>query len=191
MILAYKDEKIFKFLHLPVQSGDDEVLKGMNRPYSVEDFTKIIHSFRKEIPKITVATDIICGFPGESKEAFQQTVELIEEVQPDIVNISKFFPRPHTSAGKMKPFVHPREVKERSRRLAALSKRISLQKNRAWMGWKGRILVDEVGKKVSSWVGRNFVYKPTVIKTDKALLGRFLDVRVIDAFPTYLVAKVV
>lgn len=191
LILAYKDEKIFKFLHLPVQSGDDEVLKSMNRPYSVEDFMKIIHSFRKEIPKITVATDIICGFPGETREAFERTVALIEEVQPDVINISKFFPRPRTPAKKMKPFVHPKEVKERSRRLAALSKRISLQKNRAWVGWEGMILVDEKGKKGSSWIGRNFAYKPTVIKTDKILLGNFLDVRVIDAFPTYLVAKVV
>ncbi len=191
LIQAYKDEKVFKFLHLPVQSGDDGVLRLMNRLYSVEDFRRIVNSFREKIPEITLATDVICGFPGESKEAFQQTVELIEEVQPDIVNISKFFPRPHTSAGKMKPFVHPREVKERSRRLAELSKRVSLERNRKWMGWKGRILVDEVGKKVSSWVGRNFVYKPVVVKTGEALFGRFLVVRVVRVFSTYLEAEIV
>ncbi|MFB0501388.1 MAG: tRNA (N(6)-L-threonylcarbamoyladenosine(37)-C(2))-methylthiotransferase [Candidatus Bathyarchaeia archaeon] len=191
LIQAYKDEKVFKFLHLPVQSGDDEVLKLMNRLYSVEDFRRIVNSFREKIPEITLATDVICGFPGESKEAFQQTVELIKEVQPDIINISKFFPRPHTSAGKMKPFVHPREVKERSRRLAELSKRVSLERNRTWMDWEGRILVDEVGKKVSSWVGRNFVYKPVVVKTGEVLFGRFLAVRVVRVFSTYLEAEIV
>ncbi len=77
LIQAYKDEKVFKFLHLPVQSGDDEVLRLMNRLYSVEDFRRIVNSFREKIPEITLATDVICGFPGESKEAFQQTVELI------------------------------------------------------------------------------------------------------------------
>jgi threonylcarbamoyladenosine tRNA methylthiotransferase CDKAL1 len=191
LIKAYKNEKVFKFLHLPVQSGDDDVLKLMNRLYSVEDFRRIVNSFREEIPEITLATDVICGFPGESREAFERTVELIKEVQPDIVNISKFFPRPRTQAGEMKPFVHPREVKERSRRLAELSRKVSLERNRAWMGWEGRILVDEVGKKVSSWVGRNFVYKPVVVKTGEFLFGRFLVVRVMRVFPTYLEAEIV
>jgi len=191
LIQAYKDEKVFKFLHLPVQSGDDEVLRLMNRPYSVEDFKMIVESFREEIPEITLATDVICGFPGENIEAFERTVELIEEVQPDIVNISKFFPRPRTPAGKMKPFVHPYEIKERSRRLAELSKRVSLERNRAWIGWKGRILVDEVGKNASSWIGRNFVYKPVVVRGGGFLFGRFLVVRVVRVFPTYLEAEIV
>ncbi len=191
LIRAYRDEKVFKFLHLPVQSGDDEVLRLMNRLYSVEDFRRVVNSFREEVPEMTLATDVICGFPGESREAFKRTVELIKEVQPDIVNISKFFPRPRTPAGKMKPVVHPREVKERSRRLAKLCKRVSLERNRAWMGWEGRILIDEVGKKISSWVGRNFVYKPVVVKTSEFLFGRFLVVRVVRVFPTYLEAEIV
>ncbi len=190
LIQAYKDEKVFKFLHLPVQSGDNEVLRRMNRFYSVEDFRKIIRSFRKEIPEITIATDVICGFPGESREAFERTIQLIKEVQLDIVNISKFFPRPNTPAGKMKPFVHPREVKERSKRMAELSKRVSFERNRGWMNWEGRILIDEEGKRSSSWIGRNFAYKPVVIKTDEFLLGKFLDVHVLGVFPTYLKAEI-
>jgi MiaB-like tRNA modifying enzyme len=190
LIQAYKDEKVFKFLHLPVQSGDNEVLKRMNRFYSVEDFRKVVDSFRKENSEITIATDVICGFPGESQEAFERTVQLIKEVQPDIVNISKFFPRPNTPAAKMKPFVHPREVKERSRRLAELSKRISFERNKNWMSWKGTILIDEEGKKPSSWIGRNFAYKPIVIRTNEFLLGKFLDVRVVGVFPTYLEAEI-
>ncbi len=190
LIQAYKNEKVFKFLHLPVQSGDNEVLRRMNRFYSVEDFRKIIRSFKKEIPEITIATDVICGFPGESQEAFERTVQLIKEVQPDVVNISKFFPRPNTPARKMNSCVYPREVKKRSKRMAELSKKISFEKNKGWMNWKGKILIDEEGKKSSSWIGRNLAYKPMVIKTDKSLLGKFLDAYVVGVFPTYLEAEI-
>lgn len=189
LVQAYKDEKVFKFLHLPVQSGDDEILRLMNRFYSTEDFKRIIQCFRKEIPEITIATDVICGFPDESKEAFKRTTELIEEVQPDVVNISKFFPRPHTPAKGMNqiPFG---QVKERSKKMAELSKKISSNKNEAWIDWEGTILIDERGKGVS-WIGRNFAYKPVIVRSDEFLLGRFLNVRVTGAFPTYLEAEMV
>jgi len=188
LIEAYKNEKVFKFLHLPVQSGDNEVLRLMNRFYTVEDFKGIVHSFRKEIPRITMATDVICGFPGESQDAFERTMELITEIQPDIVNISKFFPRPHTPAKKLM-LLPPQEVKERSRQVAELSRRISLEKNRAWINWEGTILIDEKGKE-KSWIGRNFAYKPVVVKADDFLLGKFLNIRVVRTFPTYLEADV-
>jgi len=190
LIEAYKNEKVFKFLHLPVQSGDNEVLRLMNRFYTVEDFKRILYSFRKEIPKITVATDVICGFPSESQAAFERTMELIKEIQPDVVNISKFFPRPHTPAKKMQ-LLPPQEVKERSKQMAELSRRIYLRKNRAWMNWEGTILIDEKGRE-KSWIGRNFAYKPVVIKKAEGfLLGKFLNVRVVRVFPTYLEADVV
>jgi len=189
LIQAYKNEKVFKFLHLPVQSGDDEVLRLMNRFYTVEDFKRILYSFRKEIPEITVATDVICGFPGESKAAFERTMELIKEIQPDVVNISKFFSRPHTPAKKMKP-LPPQEVKERSKEMAELSRRVSLRRNRAWINWEGTILIDERGRE-KSWIGRNFAYKPVVVKARDFLLGEFLNVRVVRVFPTYLEANVV
>lgn len=190
LIEAYRDEKVFKFLHLPVQSGDDGILKLMNRFYSVEDFKKVVYAFRKKLLKMTLATDVICGFPGESRDAFEHTVQLIEEVQPDIVNISKFFPRPHTPAAKMKQLT-PSEVKVRSRRIAELTRKVSFEKNKAWIGWEGEILIDEKGKKPASWIGRNSVYKPVVVRSDEFLLGRFVDVRVFEVFPTYLGAEIV
>jgi MiaB-like tRNA modifying enzyme len=189
LIEAYKNEKIFKFLHLPVQSGDDEVLRLMNRFYTVDDFKKIIYAFREEIPRITVATDVICGFPGESREAFEKTIKLTKYIQPDVVNISKFFPRPRTPAKKMM-FLTPQEGKRRSRKMAELSKKISFDKNKAWINWKGTVVFDEKGKE-NSWVGRNFTYKPMVTKTSKNLRGKFLKIRVVRAFPTYLETEVV
>jgi MiaB-like tRNA modifying enzyme len=190
LVQAYKDAKVFKFLHLPVQSGDNEVLQNMNRFYSTEDFEEIIYRFREEIPDITIATDVICGFPGESDRAFSKTLKLIEETHLDVVNVSKFFPRPHTAAEKMKPYVSMREVSERSRKMAELSKKISLEKNKKWTEWEGKILVDEKGKVSNSWIGRNFAYKPIVVKSKENLLGKFVDVKVEKTFATYLRAEI-
>lgn len=189
LIGAYKGDKVFKFLHLPVQSGDDGVLELMNRRYTVEDFKRIVYAFREEIPRITLSTDVISGFPGESREAFERTKKLIKEIQPDIVNVSKFFSRPHTPAEKMK-LLPPREVNRRSKEMAELSKKISLEKNRAWIKWLGTALFDEKGRG-ESWMGRNFAYKPVVVKADESLVGKFVQVRVVDAFSTYLEAEVV
>ncbi len=188
LIQVYKNEKVFKFLHLPLQSGDDKVLELMNRFYSVEDFKNIVYSFRREIPRLTLATDIICGFPGEDEQAFRRSVELIKEIKPDVLNISKFFSRPKTPAEGMEQ-LPLREVKERSRKMTELFRSICLERNRAWLNWGGEIIVDEKGK-CGSWVGRNFAYKPIAIKSRDKLLGKFLHVKVKAAFPTYLLAEI-
>jgi len=189
LIDAYKDEKVFKFLHLPVQSGDNETLRHMNRRYKAEEFKEIVNTIREEVPEITLATDIICGFPGESHEAFQRTLELAEETQPDIVNISKFFARPNTPAEKMVQ-LDAVKVAERSRKLTELVRGISFKRNQRWLNWQGEILVDEKGKG-SSWIGRNFAYKPIVIKSSENLLGRFIRVQISKAYSTYLEAEVI
>jgi len=189
LIDAYRDRKVFKFLHLPVQSGDDEVLRLMNRPYSVEEFKTVVRSFRRKIPRITVATDVICGFPGEGDQAFERSLRLMEEVKPDVLNISQFHPRPGTPAERIDSLPQA-EVKERSRRMTALFRRIREEGNRAWLGWRGEIIVDEKGKE-GSWVGRNFAYRPVVVRSREELLGKFLEVEVREAFPTYLPAELV
>ncbi|MFQ6074413.1 MAG: TRAM domain-containing protein, partial [Candidatus Bathyarchaeia archaeon] len=162
----------------------------MQRFYTIEDFNQIVARFRKAIPDITIATDVICGFPGETHEAFEKTVHLIEKVKPDIVNVSKFFPRPNTPAEKLEPKIQPSEIKERSRKMARLVRLITLEKNQAWINWKGQVLIDEKGKKPGSWVGRNFAYKPVVVKSEESLLGRIVNVHVVKAFQTYLKAEI-
>ncbi len=189
LVDAYSHERVFKFLHLPAQSGDDEVLDRMNRFYSVKDFRKIVGCFKEKFPRITIATDVICGFPGESEDAFGRTMELVEEIQPEIVNVSRFFPRPGTPAKEMEQ-LSSLTVKERSGKITRLARRISLERNKAWLGWKGKVLVDEVGSKAGSLIGRNFAYKPVVLRTDEALLGRLVDVRVVRTSPTYLEGEV-
>ena len=186
LIRVFRDDKVFKFIHLPVQSGDDEVLQLMNRFYSVEDFEEIVYQFRREIPEVTLATDVICGFPREDDDAFDRTLKLIESVKPDIVNISKFFPRPGTVAEKMGSKVSPHDVKRRSRKVADLCRRVSFEKNKSWVNWSGRVLIDEEGKRPASWIGRNFAYKPIVVKGCGSLVGEFVGVCVVEVFPTYL-----
>jgi len=188
LIQVYTNRQIFNFLHLPVQSGDDEVLRRMRRFYSAEQFKRIVSAFRDKIPSITLSTDVICGFPGETEDAFDRTVKLIEESKPDIVNISRFFPRPHTPAAEMDQ-LPPEEVKNRSRHLSKIVKRISYERNRLWMGWDGSVLVDEKGER-NTWIGRNSAYKPVVIECEKNLLGESVDVHVTEAFPTYLRAEI-
>jgi threonylcarbamoyladenosine tRNA methylthiotransferase CDKAL1 len=189
LIDAYNDERVFKFLHIPVQSGDNDILQRMNRRYSVNDYKAIIQEFRKELPDFTLSTDVICGFPGETKDAFKGTLNLVEEVKPDIVNISRFFSRPKTPAERMEQ-IDVEEVKTRSRALTKLVKKLALEKNRKWVRWTGEVLIDEKGK-AQSWIGRNFAYKPIVVKDNSVLLGRFMDVKITRVLSTYLEAKIV
>ena len=191
LITIFQNPKIFKFLHLPVQSGDDFILKKMNRFYSTQHFKDIITNFRAVIPEITIATDVICGFPGESLTAFSNTLQLLKDVQPDIVNVSKFFSRPKTKAEKMKDnIVALTEIKRRTKETANLARSISIGRNKNWKGWKGDILVDEIGKISSSWIGRNFAYKPVVVKSLDNLLGKTFKIKIEATFPTYLSAKI-
>jgi MiaB/RimO family radical SAM methylthiotransferase len=191
LIEAFENPKIFKFVHLPVQSGDNDVLQRMCRFYSVQDFKEVVAAFRAAFPEITFATDVICGFPGETREAFENTLKLINEIKPDIVNVSKFFPRPRTAAATMQDdFVDLAEIKRRSTEVTKLVKQISLARNQNWIGWAGEVLIDEKGKAPTSWIGRNFAYKPVVVKSAENLLGKMLQVKIVKAFPTYLVGKI-
>ncbi len=180
LIRAYKNEKVFKFLHLPVQSGSDEVLQRMNRKYSVGEFKKIVKEFQKQIPKITVSTDIIVGFPGETEQQFEESLKLVKEIKPDVLNISRFWPRPGTAAASMQPQIQGNTTKERSKKLTAEFEKIALSNNKKWVGWKGPVLVDEKGRG-DSWVGRNFAYKPVVIHSKRNLLGKEIIVEVSGA----------
>jgi threonylcarbamoyladenosine tRNA methylthiotransferase CDKAL1 len=187
LITSFDNPKIFKFLHLPVQSGDDTVLQYMRRFYTADEFKGIVNTFRNEFAQLTLATDVIVGFPGETEEAFKNTLRLLEEVKPDVTNVSKFFVRPKTAAARIKDgLVDKEETKRRSTVASELVKRLSAERNLLWVGWSGEVLVDEKGKVEGSWVGRNFAYKPIVLKSTHSLLGKTLKVRVVESSATYL-----
>jgi len=189
LIEVYKESIFFKFLHLPIQSGDDDILNRMKRNYKVSDINKIVNSFKSEIPNFSLATDFICGFPGEDEIAFQRSLRLIKEIKPDVINVSKFSPRPKTPAKEMEQ-IDNKIISSRSRIMSELSKIVSKEKNKKWMGWSGEVIIDERGKFDNSWIGRNYAYKPVVVKSEKNILGKKLKIQIFDSFSTYLEGKI-
>jgi threonylcarbamoyladenosine tRNA methylthiotransferase CDKAL1 len=186
---AYRSDKVFRFLHLPVQSGSDRILRRMQRGYLAEDFRKMVKLFRSKIPNMTLSTDVIVGFPSESESDFEATLQLLREIQPDIVNISRFGARDGTKAALMPEQVDPTDSKSRSSRTTNLVREISALRNREWVGWRGPILVDELAR--GGMVGRNFAYKPCVLDRAEienialdnpgSLLGTWVEVEIVSA----------
>jgi threonylcarbamoyladenosine tRNA methylthiotransferase CDKAL1 len=151
----------------------------MNRNYSVSDFKKIISEFRKNIPDITIWTDIIVGFPGESENDFASSLELVKETKPDFINVSRFGPRPKTKAAGMQQL--PLQLrKERSRAMAKLVDEISLERNRNWLNWSGPALVDEYNCQKRNWIARNHSYKPIVL-SGKLDFGKIVNTKITKA----------
>lgn len=123
LIEVYKNSKIMKFVHLPVQSGSNKVLRDMKRNYTVEEFEFIVNRFREEIPEITISTDIIVGYPTESEEDFQQTIDLVRRLRFEVINISKFASRTGTYASKLKQ-LPSQIIKQRSVELSRVYREI-------------------------------------------------------------------
>ncbi len=161
LIEIMKSRKFFRFLHAPVQSGSEKVCREMGRKHTVQDFKEVVHAFRKEMPDITIATDVIVGYPTETEEDFRETVKLIEEIRPGVVNISKFTPRPGTKAAEMKQL--PTEtIKERSRKISETVKRICAENNSKYVGRTLDIVITEKGK------GRTGNYKQVVFEKEES-----------------------
>ena len=193
LIEAYKNPKIYKFLHIPVQSGSDNILQKMKRGYRIENYKNFIQEFRKQIPELTISTDIIVGFPGETGEDFLQTKSLLEEMQFDIINLSKFSPRPGTEAAGMEQ-VDRIGINKRSSSLSKTINKISLEKNKKWIGWKGKVFVNEKPELIQIgheqvFTGRNIFYKPVKIKSDKNIFGKLIDVKITSSTQANLVGE--
>ncbi len=163
LIEIFQNEKMFKFIHIPVESGNNEILGRMNRKYNIFQYMELTEKLRRYIKDITIANDIIVGFPSETEAQFHDTLEFIQKTEPDILNISRFSARPNTKAEKMKDQISGEKKKERSSILAELFNNISLKRNQKWIGWEGKIIIDEIGKN-NTFVGRNFAYKPVIVK---------------------------
>jgi MiaB-like tRNA modifying enzyme len=187
LVESYKNEKIYKFLHIPLQSASDRLLKLMNRGYTYKEFLRIVEKFKEEFPRMTIATDLIVGFPGESERDFKKSIEFVKKVKPDVVNISKFGLHPNAPATSMKQ-VDRNTINKRSNKLFRTVRKVQLEANKKWLGWEGFILVDEKGKN-NTWVGRNFAYKPIIIASKRNLLGKFVKVKVVDMKSNYLLGE--
>ena len=182
LIDCMDDERVYKFLHIPVQSGSNTVLKNMNRGYTVESFLELVDVLRESIPEISIATDIIVGFPGETNEDYELTESLVRTLHADTLNITRFSSRPGTKAASMEQ-IHGQVAKRRSTDLTNLKNEVEYEVNKRLIGSRFRALATEVGKEGT--IVRTEYYRPVVIKEDIPL-GTFVDVEITDCRSTYL-----
>ena len=187
LLKSFESNKVFRFLHVPVQSGSNDVLNNMKRGHTVETFKNVVRKFRTKFESFTISTDIIIGYPTETKENYEETIELLKETRPDIVNLSRYSKRPGTVAAEM-PQIDVTEVKRRSKQVTELINDISLENNKKWIGWKGDVLFDEnLNGQIK---GRNFAYKPIFVN-QMSEIGQICTVRVVNATNHSLIGEIV
>ncbi len=189
LISAMKNKKVFKFLHIPVQSGNNIVLKKMKRRYTVEEYKKIINKLKKEIPEISISTDIIVGFPEETEKQFKDSLNLIKETKPEVLNISRFQSRPATLASTMNQLTGL-VIKERSGKMTKLFHKILEENNKKWLNKTCEVLIDEKGKKFNQTIGKNLSYRQIVVNK-KIPLGKKIKVKIIKTEKFYLVGEII
>ncbi|CAL5067831.1 unnamed protein product [Urochloa decumbens] len=166
---------VYSFLHVPVQSGSDAVLTAMNREYTVGEFRKVVDTLCELVPGMQIATDIICGFPGETDEDFAETVNLVKEYQLPQVHISQFYPRPGTPAARMKK-VPSNDVKKRSRELTSVFESFS-----PYQGMEGkveRVWITEIATDGVHLVGHTKGYIQVLVIAPDSMLGTSADAKI-------------
>jgi len=179
-----KDDKFYKFLHLPFQSGSNNILKAMGRGYKREDILRLVKGFRRKFKRGLLATDVIVGFPGESERDFKETLSLVKKIKPDILHIFKFSKRKGSLCDHLKDFPD-RIKKERSKILTRVWKEIAKEQSRKYLGKTLKVLIVE--KRGNSFLARPDSYKAVILKEGK--VGEWQRVKIIKTKPNYLVGK--
>ncbi|MFH0791898.1 MAG: tRNA (N6-isopentenyl adenosine(37)-C2)-methylthiotransferase MiaB [bacterium] len=182
-------KKITPYLNLPLQSGDNEILKKMNRPYTAGQYEKIISKVRKQIPNIVLSTDVIVGFPGETKKQFLNTAKLFKRIGYDMAYISKYSPRKGTKAAKIADNI---SLEEKSRRFDVLTdilRKSALEKNTAYLNKEMIVLPDSFSNGILA--GKSWEYKTVKFKGPKSLIGKFITVKITNASPWSLTGEIV
>ena len=163
------DDRVFTFLHVPVQSGSDKVLRDMRRGYTTARFRDVVRRLKESLPGITIATDVIVGYPTESEEDCAATARLIEDLEIPVVNVSKFYPRPGTPAADLKP-LPTKTVKERTTWLKRRCEAVAARRNRSLVGTPQDVLIDEHGKP-GTLIGRSPAYVQVILLDAAGRLG--------------------
>lgn len=187
LIKAFMHKNVYKFMHIPIQSGSDSVLMHMGRGHTVAQYKEIISEIREKISEISIATDIIVGYPTETNEDFEDTLKLINDIKPNFIHISKYRHRPMAISSSL-PEIDHNIMKKRSKALNDLKSKILYQNNLAEIGKVHEILITEKGSK-GGYIGRTDSYKPVVIENGE--IGTFVKVKINEATSTYLKGSVV
>ena len=182
-------DKVCEYFHIPMQSGSSRVLKAMNRRYDRETYAKIVEKVRKMIPDVTITSDFIAGFPGETEEEFVETLTAIDEFELDYSNVAAYSPREKTVAAKWVDKFIPEDVKdERFQRLNLKVQENCLKSNLKYVGREMEVLIENFyehkGKMINTGKTRNF--KTVHIPCDEDLTGQFVNVKISGAKTWYL-----
>ena len=181
--------KVCEHIEVPVQAGDDEVLARMKRGYTADDYRRLIDRIRRRIPGVSIATDIIVGFPGETEAQFQRTYELLEELRLDVAHLARYSSRPGTvAARKMKDDVPEDEKQRRFQALEQLQTSILEDLNRGYLGRSVEVLVEERHR--GRWKGRTRTNRLVFFESEDDLRGRLVPVDIEWAGPWSLVGRV-
>ncbi|AEH06825.1 tRNA (N(6)-L-threonylcarbamoyladenosine(37)-C(2))-methylthiotransferase [Methanothermococcus okinawensis] len=175
LIASYQNDKVSKFLHLPIQSGDDKVLKDMKRGYTVDEFIDIVNEFKRKVKDLNFNTDVIVGFPTEKEENFENTLEVLKKLNPDYIHGAKYTQRRHTEAAKLKQ-VDTKVRKKRSEILDKLRRELSYKNNKNYIGKTLKVLITENNKGIA--------HNCKVVKfnSDKNIkIGEFRKIKITDA----------
>jgi MiaB-like tRNA modifying enzyme len=186
LIKSFENDKVYKFLHIPVQSGSNTVLNDMKRGHTVETFRDVVKKARDRFPEFTISTDVIVGFPSETQEDFEKTVNLLKETRPDVVNLSKYSARPGTEAAEWEQ-IDVSVVKKRSKEIFELINQIAFENNQKWIGWRGDVLFDE--KTEEGIKGRNFAYK-SIFVDENVEIGQTHAIEITNITKHSLVGKI-
>jgi tRNA-2-methylthio-N6-dimethylallyladenosine synthase len=178
---------VCEHMNLPVQAGDNEVLRRMRRTYTRDDWKERIGLTRRLMPQATVATDIIVGFPGETAEQFQQTYDLLDEVSCDKVHLAMYSPRPGTLSARWADDVPHEEKQRRHRELEGLQERLCTAMNARRLGETVEVLVE--GKSKGRWTGRTRGNTLVHFDDDRGVAGKLVDVRVTQTSPWFVLGE--
>ncbi len=187
-----QSDHICRHIHLPVQSGNDRVLKAMNRHYDITHYRRLIAYAKQRIPGVTFSSDIIVGFPGETREEFEDTLNLVKEVGYNALFTFIYSRRSGTSAASMPDVVTEKEKSEWFRELLKVQQDICSVQNHAMIGQTLRVLVDSVGKSGEGFVaGRSEGNVIVEAQGDRRLIGRFVDIKITEAMNWAMVGEIV
>ncbi|VDI36044.1 threonylcarbamoyladenosine tRNA methylthiotransferase CDKAL1, partial [Mytilus galloprovincialis] len=175
--------RVYKFLHVPVQSASDSVLMDMKREYSQADFRHVVDFLKQRVPEITIATDLICGFPTETEKDFEETMDLVDEYKFPSLFINQYFPRPGTPAAKM-PRIPAQQVKKRTKAVSELFQSYTPYDHK--LGEVQNVLVTEVSKDRQYYVGHNECYDQVLVPKDEHLLGKLVEVQITETGKHFL-----
>lgn len=181
------DPRVYRFLHIPVQSGSDAVLKSMRRHYTADRFMDIVDRLRERVPDISIATDLICGFPGETEEDHARTMELMRRLRMDTANITRYSPRPGTDSITFPGELNGNVTKRRSQELTEVKNDVEYDVNSELVGRTVNVLITENGKD-GTMIGRTINYRPVAFRTTRDL-GELADVEITGCASTYLIGR--